>query len=141
MKNNLVIPIILTAVIVGSASFYAGTKYQGAKAPSRPANSDQIRTRFGEQRNGNPNSPSIVRGKILHTDESSLTVQLPDNSSKIIILADSTTISKSETGSTDDLAEETEVFITGQTNPDGSLTAQNIQIGTDFMRRREADNN
>jgi len=135
MKNSLVIAIII-AVVVGLGAFYGGMKYQQNKMSN-------LRGRFpgitqgqnGEQRTGQGLRP--VSGTIISQDENSVTVKLVDESSKIILFTESSLINKTEEGSKEDLTEGTEITVFGQENDDGSLTAQNIQIGTGMFKRVE----
>jgi hypothetical protein len=135
-KNKYLIVVI--AVIVGGAGFFAGTKYQQGKpnefSRNLPENIEQMRGQMGQHRTNGSSGLTTVRGEIISIDNSSVTVKLNDDSSKIIILADSTGINKSEEGSIEDLSEGTEVMVIGQTNSDGSVTASNIQIGTWMFR-------
>ncbi len=134
-KNKYLIAAI--AVIFGGAGFFVGTKYQQGKpnefSRNLPENIEQMRDQMEHGANGNSRL-TTVRGEIISMDNSSVTVKLNDDSSKIIILADSTGINKSEEGSIEDLSEGTEVMVMGQTNSDGSVTASNIQIGTGMFR-------
>jgi len=57
-----------------------------------------------------------------------ITVKLPDGSSKIILLSEKTSINKASEGSVADLVVGEKVAVFGTTNTDGSVTAQNIQI-------------
>ncbi len=133
MKNNLIIAVVITVLVSGGGGFYAGIKYQKDKAPIFPENIEQMRGQIG-QRNSSTRGLNAVRGKIIGADESSITVQLEDDSSKIIIVTEGTMINRSETGTADDLREGSEVVVSGQPNSDGSITALNIQIGTGFMK-------
>jgi len=130
--------ILIIAVIVGGAGFFAGTKYQQGKpnefSRNLPENFEQMRGQMGQHRNNGSSGLTTVRGEIINIDNSSVTVKLNDESSKIIILADSTGINKFEESSIEDLSEGTEVMVIGQTNSDGSITASNIQIGTGMFR-------
>ena len=136
MKNIYLI-MAAVAIIVGLGGFYAGMKYQESKTPefarNLPENFEQIRGQMEHRFNGG-SGLTTVRGEIISIDDSSVTVKLADNSSKIVILTNLTGINKSEEGSTEDLSEGIEVMIIGQTNADGSVTAQNIQIGTRMFR-------
>lgn len=133
MKNNLIIAVVITVLVSGGGGFYAGIKYQKDKAPIFPENIEQMRGQIG-QRNSSTRGLNTVMGKIIGTDESSITVQLADDSSKIIIVTEGTMINRSEAGTADDLREGSEVVVNGQPNSDGSISAQNIQIGTGFMK-------
>jgi hypothetical protein len=135
MKNNLIIVAIIIAIIAGAAGFFGGIKYQQSKTPSFSRNFQGQRG----QPNGNNANQGLrpVSGTIISQDETSITVKLADESSKIILLTDNSTINKTEEGSKEDLTEGTEVTVFGQANSDGSITAQNIQIGTGFFGRQE----
>jgi len=77
--------------------------------------------------NGVRGSGQII-GEVHNQSDKTLTVKLADGSSKIILLGSSTLLIKSESFSLADISVGTKVRIFGQTNPDGSVTAQNIQI-------------
>jgi hypothetical protein len=66
---------------------------------------------------------------VIAKDATSITLQLPGNAgSKIIFYSATTQISKMASGTPVDLANGTNVSITGTANSDGSVTAQAIQI-------------
>jgi preprotein translocase subunit YajC len=122
MKNTIF--YLFIAVISLGIGFYGGVLYQ--------KNQQQARfSQFANLRQGQNRLPSGMRpisGEIIKKDEDSLTVKLRDGSTKIVFLTEKTTISKSTTGSKEDLQEKINVFILGQQNSDGSITAENIQI-------------
>jgi hypothetical protein len=138
MKDNLVIAVVATLIISGGVGFFAGMKYQESKLPefmrNMPSNFQTMRERF-DQRVGNQGLRPLS-GEILTINEGSITVKLPDESSKIVLLTESSVINKTEEGSNDDLSEGTQVVVFGQENSDGSVTAQNIQIGAEMFRKR-----
>lgn len=141
MKNNYL--VIIVAIIVGLVGFYGGVKYQESKTPefarNIPENFEQMRGQMEHSLN-NSSELATFRGEIISKDDSSITVKLSDDSSKIVIFSDSTGINKSEEGLIEDLSEGVQVMIMGQTNSDGSVTARNIQIGTG-MFREDAEHN
>jgi hypothetical protein len=53
---------------------------------------------------------------------------LPDGSTKIVLLSDTTTVNKATTGTLSDLTKGQQVAVFGQENSDGSVTAQTVQI-------------
>lgn len=145
MKNNLMIAVAATLLVAGGGGFFAGMKYQQSKTPSFNGNFGEMRQRFGDQngsgtRAGAPNGINAVRGEIISKDENSITIKLSDDSSKIVVLSDSTSINKTDAASADDLSEGTQVTIFGQTNSDGSVTANNIQIGDNNFRPMMPEN-
>jgi len=69
-----------------------------------------------------------VNGGVISVDEKLITVKLPDSSSKIVIVSETTQINKVEQVIRQDLKVGEKVVVFGQENSDGSLAAQNIQI-------------
>jgi hypothetical protein len=141
MKNtaSFIVIVLLAAV----ASFFGGMKYRdfqlaknrdnfanGSFRGVPPGSNGQFRnsgvnnTRFG---NGRP-----IEGEITSSDDKSITVKMPDGATRIVILSDSTTYSKSDTSSKNDLKTGAVVAVFGTSNSDGSLTAQNIQLNPQF---------
>ena len=124
------IPIIAVALVVGGASFYGGMTYAGNKAAADRqqraqqfgGNAGSVRLRQGSGGQG------FVAGEILFKDDKSVTVKLQDGGSKIIFLSDSTKITNSTEGALSDLEIGKNVSINGAANPDGSITAQMIQL-------------
>ena len=133
MKNSKVlIAIVVTALVVGAGGFFGGMKYQQGKQPSG-ANFQAWRgDRQGAPRMQRPEGSQALRGEILNQDENSLTVKLPDGSSKIVLLSESTTINKATTATKDDLKTGEQVMIFGSTNADGSISASQIQLNSGF---------
>lgn len=133
MKKKNIIIIAVLLLIVGTGGFYAGMKYQqnqksrsfGQQFTNQRSNGtgNQTRTRTG----GRP-----IVGEILSLDDKSITVELQDGSSKIVLLPESVTVSKTDSGSKADLKNGVNVGIFGTDNQDGSITAQNVQINPAF---------
>lgn len=128
MKNNYIVTVVLV-IIVGAAAFYGGMQYQKMQRPSfgqfgggRGQNGQNIRFRNGA------NGGGMVTGEVTGRDANSITVKMPDGSSKIVILSGSTTINKQAIGTKDDLKSGEKVAVFGTTNSDGSVTAQSIQL-------------
>lgn len=118
MKNTIIIAI-LVLVIAGAGGFFAGTKYQQSKQTTR---------QFGNRNTVNRSGFQSVNGDIVSSDANSITVKLQDGSSKIVLYSDKTPINKSSQGTPADLKAGENVAVFGQTNSDGSVTAQNIQL-------------
>lgn len=134
-QKNPIVTLVLLVVVAGAA-FYGGMTYQKGKAPTP----GQFAGRNGQAmglRGGNNNNFRPINGDILSVDTGSLTVKLTDGSSKIILFNDKTTINKADTATGSDLKSGLKVAVFGQTNSDGSVTAQNIQLNPivrDFAR-------
>jgi hypothetical protein len=116
MKNQNLIITIVAVIIFTGAGFFGGLKYQQSKTPTfgnfNRGGTQQIGAgnRQGGMRGGQ------ILGDIISADDKSITVKLTDGSSKIT------------TATLTDLKVGTKVAAFGQTNTDGSVSAQNIQI-------------
>ncbi len=142
MKTNQIISIAILIVVASAASFFVGTKYQQRKTVS------QFSQRFGLNnvspqtmgRNAANDSDNFAKnrgqisgfrqtiGEIINIDDKSMTIKLVDDSSKIVLFSDSTTISQSIQADKSDLEVGTNVAVNGNTNTDGSVTSNNIEI-------------
>ncbi|OGC46441.1 hypothetical protein A2V49_02820 [candidate division WWE3 bacterium RBG_19FT_COMBO_34_6] len=137
MNSKSLIITILVALLVGGVGFFGGVKYQQSKEPkfvgqmSRNGNFNSNGNRTGDvyqRRFNGPQGQGMVVGEIISSDAKSITVKLPDGSSKIVILSDTSSINKAVECVRDDLIVGENVKVFGSTNSDGSVTAQNIQI-------------
>ena len=128
MKNNIII-MVLIALVFASGGFFGGMKYQQAQR-SQLALAGQ----FSNWAGGTPGANRVgmrggqVLGTILSQDATSITVQLVDGSSKIVLISATTVINQAATATAADLKVGTKVSAFGTTNTDGSVSAQNIQI-------------
>ncbi len=126
MKNTTIITVLLL-LIVGGGGFFGGMQYQQNKSAST--------RQFGGggQRNtGNRMGMRPVAGEIISSDDKSVTVKLPDGSSKIIFLSDKTMINKATAGSKDDLKTGIKIAAFGTESADGTVVASNIQVNPTF---------
>jgi len=127
MNNSVIITIILV-IVVGAGAFFAGTKYQAGK---QQQNFRSQTGRFGQgQGNGMMGRQGFrpVTGEILSVGDNNITVKMPDGSSRIVVVSESTAINKASQGAKSDLKAGETVMVFGQQNSDGSVTAQNIQL-------------
>ena len=137
MNKNLILIIILL-IGVGVGGFFGGMKYgesQALKNLTPEKMREVFQQRGGQffaqnqgQRQRQRAGQNFVSGQVISKDEKSLTVKLPDGSTKIIFLSQSTQILKSAEGSIDDVQVGKEILVTGNQNADGSLTARTIQV-------------
>jgi len=139
-----ILPIFVLAVlIVGGGAFFAGMKYgqsKGSNSFSRadfqnlsPAERQQRMQQAGaaggfRAMGGNNHGSGFVSGEIISKDDTSVTVKLPDNGSKIVFFSASTSIIKSTDGAFGDLETGKTIMVNGTVNSDGSVTAQSIQL-------------
>ncbi|MFH1111950.1 MAG: hypothetical protein V1712_02670 [Patescibacteria group bacterium] len=138
MKKLLPI-IILIILVAGGGSFYGGMQYANSKKSSNSnlpnfsnlsaAERQQRLQQFGAGRQDNGQSgPNSIAGEIIAKDDKSLTIKLRDGGSKIVFFSASTEIMKSVAGVINDLKVGDNITTNGQTNSDGSLTAQSISL-------------
>ncbi|HOZ56440.1 MAG: hypothetical protein BWY51_00764 [Parcubacteria group bacterium ADurb.Bin316] len=123
---------VILVILVGAGSFFGGMKYYQKKSGTNFQRSS-VQGQFGQgNRTGyvgrQASGQGFVNGQIIAKEDKSITVKSRDGGSKLVFLSESTEISKSATGTVDDLAEDAMIIANGATNPDGSITATNIQI-------------
>jgi len=121
-STKVILTIAILLISFAGGGFYAGMKYQESKRPQGPFGNFQAR-QFSQRQGTRP-----INGEIISFDDKSITVKLADNSSKIILLTESTIINKSSEASREDLKKGEKVVAFGTENSDGSITAQNIQL-------------
>ncbi len=134
IKNPILIGVIV--LVVGALAFLGGMKYQQAQKPSFGGGQFAQGQRFGaitglngeNRQQQRARTGGMVMGEIIGQDDKSITVKLPDGSSKIVLLSETTTISKASEGTKSDLKNGENVRIFGTINSDGTVTAQNIQL-------------
>jgi len=130
-KNEIIIAGVVIAVAV--AGFCGGVLYQknqtprlgkgfgsGAGIPESAASN--ITRRSGGLQGG------FTSGDIISKDNNNITLKMRNGSTRIILYSDSTQISKQTSGTVDDLAVGASVMVTGNSNADGSVSAQTISL-------------
>ncbi len=131
MKNNWLITIVVVIIGLG-IGFYGGIVYQRNQIRSRFAQFGNQMRQFVRGQNGQniPFSQGVrpIRGEIVKKDTDSIVVKLPDGSTRIVFFTEKTSLTKSTNAKVEDLKEKEIVFVVGQENDDGSITAENIQI-------------
>lgn len=139
MKNKQIIVIVLVSVISVALGFYGGTYYQKTQKSTPNLGQNQFnRIANRNQTGGTRNGFRPVSGDILSIDDKSMTVKLTDGGSRIVILSEKMTIGKTSVAQKGDLIVGEKVSVIGQDNPDGSVTAQNIQINPMNFRQELA---
>ncbi len=132
---NQTTKIIIGAVVLAVLAFWAGTVYANHKNANTKMSgmagmNGQFAGRggFGGGMGGTRNAANFVAGTVLSKTDTTITVQNQAGGSKILLIAPSTTVSKSAVGSIADVTVGSSVVATGTTNSDGSITAQNLQL-------------
>lgn len=126
MNNKIIIFSIVALLIGGGVGFFGGMQYQKNQLPT-----GNFRTggNAGARRFGNGANGSVIRGQVISKDNNSITIKLQDGSTKIVIVGSSAMIAKSTLGTADDIANGNNVTVFGTANSDGTVTAQNVQVG------------
>lgn len=142
-KNVLL--AVLGAILIGGVGFYGGMLYQKGKVGRLGSAGNLVGRPSGAMlRGGGQNLPTMgnrgmgfrpVVGEILSKDDKSITVKLVDGSSKIVLFSQTTSINKAEQVDATALVAGETVRIFGMTNPDGSVTAQDIQLNPEQAQR------
>lgn len=138
-----IILIIIALVIVGGGAFYGGMKYGQSKNPLGNFSRQDFQNLSSEERqklfegsageafqgsNERKGGAGFLSGEVISKDEESLTIKMPDNSSKIVFLSASTTVSKMTDGLIKDIEVGKQIMVSGTQNSDGSYSASNVQI-------------
>lgn len=118
--------MIIFLLVVGGGGFLGGMKYQEMQKPIGQRSFGAGAGGRGGQGQFRGNRP--VAGDIIKSDTTSITVKLQDGSSKIVLVSDKTQINKASAATRADLNVGEKVAVFGQENPDGSVTAQNVQL-------------
>jgi hypothetical protein len=130
-----ILPIIIAIIVAGGLGFYIGTKSSGGG--NTPAGNNkqigsqnfQLGSGLGAgRRAGAGTGGGFVSGDVVKKDATSITVQTNDGSSKIVIISDTTPVMKEASGTLSDVLVGKQITIIGNTNSDGSITAQSIQL-------------
>jgi hypothetical protein len=143
--NKILMPVIVTAIIFGAGGFFGGMKYQLTKQPFfgqfGGANSVQGRNGTGQNRTGGVRGGGgnfrPINGDIGSFDGSSMTVKMADGSSKVVIVSDTTQINRAANATKDEIKAGEKVMVIGNTNADGSVTADSIQLNPIFQGLRD----
>lgn len=139
MESKSIVTFVLVGIIAAGIGFFAGTKYQASKTPQF----GQLAARFNEQgRTGSTNTRTrttgggFISGQITSMDNQSLTIKEADGSSKIVILSGSTSYLQTSPATAQNVAVGDKVTVIGQTNADGSVTANTVSLGDTLFSAR-----
>lgn len=146
--RNLTVSLIVAIAVMGG--FYAGFRYEKSKVPDSSAGSPVAGlnsagapgTGAGRTATGTSPSPGTggtttgggsfagrgTFGSVVSISGNTLTIKDAQGNDVKVTLQDSTTVTKTVTGSTSDLVAGANVTVAGQRAADGSVTATNITI-------------
>jgi len=135
-------PVIVfgIALVVGGVAFYGGIQYQKSQsfATGRNFMSGQQGTGRSGVGNRKVGNGQPVSGEIIAIDETTLTVKLPDGSSRIVLFTDKTIFNKTANVQKSELQVGEKIGVFGTNNTDGSVSAQNIQLNPQFRMNGNA---
>jgi len=124
-KNKKIIVSAVVVIIVGAVAFYAGILFNGIGKKSNQFLGQNLGVSIRGNRQGGAGFNS---GEIISKDDKSITIKLTTGGSKIIFFSDKTEVGKFVNGTINDLEVGKTVMVQGQSNQDGSITAQSIQL-------------
>lgn len=141
MKDYKILLVVLgVSILTAGAGFYGGLLFQKSRTPKIGLNGFMSRDFVRNGKNQMPFSGAggrmgggVLRpivGEILSKDDKSVTVKMQDGSSKIVMLSSTTVINKAEKVDAGALAVGGTIRVFGTTNPDGSVTAQDILLNS-----------
>jgi hypothetical protein len=134
--NKTIISVLLVAVLAGGGGFYGGMQYEQSQGGANFPGPGFVQG--GGPRGGNvgpqngqfrPDQGGLSLGEVISVDETNMVIQLPNNAgTKIVFYSDSTKVSKQASGSIADVVVGGTVTIVGESNDDGSIVANTIQL-------------
>ncbi len=125
------------AVAIAVVSFVAGNYYAGMTADTKDMTPGQMGNRQAGGLTGRGPTGGMrgsaqggfVNGEVITIDDMSMTIKMRDGSSKIVFYGkESVSVQKSVSGVLADVTVGATVMITGKPNPDGSVTAESVQL-------------
>jgi hypothetical protein len=120
---------LVGGVVYGKSTTSAGKSLTGSFSSS---------TRGAYAGRGGAASGGLVTGTIASITGSSMTVQLANGNSEVVLYSTSTPVTEPTTVSVSKLTVGAIIMVGGSSNSDGSLTATTIQIGTGRPTTRTA---
>jgi hypothetical protein len=126
-KIHIIWALIVVVALVGGVMYGKSTASAGKSLAGNFASST---ARGGFAGRGGAASGGLVTGTIASITGSSMTVQLPNGNSEVVLYSNATPVTEPTTVSVSKLTVGATVMVGGSSNSDGSLTATTIQIGT-----------
>jgi Domain of unknown function (DUF5666) len=136
-NQKYIVALIFSILIAGGGGYYMGTKKSPLSVTAHTQSGDGTFTENrlrgqGRSRTGG----AFTGGEIVSIDAQSITVQSQDGGSVIVFYSANTPITKMASGTPRDLLLGKSIMINGKTNPDGSVTAESIQLRPEASSRQ-----
>lgn len=135
MAANMIVGYVAIGVAAAGAGFFGGMQYRNYQlAQNRGAFFTQASGRNGAFLQGNgagrmmQNGGGRVAGQIVKVDPSSITVQLPNGGTRLVLTSDQTAFMTATTTTKEALKVGERISAFGTANSDGSVSAQNVQL-------------
>ena len=133
-KTKIIVGAVVIAVVFFAGGYFlAGSSAKtsgrsGAYGAGAAGFARGMGTTTGAGGMGGRAGANFTGGTVIAKDTQSITVQAQTGGSKIVFVSGSTQVSKTVSGTLDDVSIGTSVTITSTQNPDGSFTAQMVQV-------------
>ena len=136
-KKDKTLIVGIASLLVGiGGGFLGGMKYESGKTiplASIPGSNGLPRNPNTPQNGGPPTDATggrsgALMGQIAAKDNGTLTIKMPDGSSKTVTYTGASTVTKTENVSVSDLVSGQQIRANGKVASDGSIAAQAIQI-------------
>jgi hypothetical protein len=134
MKHTYAVPGIaaVVALILGFGIGYYAPHHANARGGNAMFGANGQRGAFTFSNapggRGMTGGSGLLSGTVAKEDSGSLTLNTRDGSSHVVLFTPETTVSKSVSGSMQDVSVGSDVIVSGTTNADGSLSAASIQL-------------
>ncbi len=134
--QKIIIVSAVSIIVAGTAGFFIG-KHAGGFGPRMgngfpvgdscekhmSGNIDGSGKKGGKMKNG-----SVTSGEVISKDDNGFVIKLQNGESKTVITGEELSVSKSVSGTTEDISIGKTVFVKGATKTDGSIEAELVNI-------------
>ena len=132
LHDKNILAVVAIALVIGLGTGYGihGLLSPSMKVGGFPGGANGFGGASMNTSKGVSRSPSngLLTGTVASKDDGSITIDTRDGSSRIVLVTPNTSVSKSATGSLNDVVVGSTIFISGTTNSDGSISASLIQL-------------
>lgn len=125
MSKHLVVTGVVALIVGFGVGYLIPHSTAATTASGGFAGRSGTFTRGGASANG---GNGFLSGTVAKKDSGSITVNMRDGTSRVVLLTPATTVSKSVTGTLQDVGVGSNVIVNGTTNSDGSVSATLIQV-------------